>query len=258
MFVFCKYRCSDNSCQTLSIDSTCRYFRGEMMICEHIGAPIYFTPMKPEENIMFGKRLRSSRLGARLTQKQVQALVGIGQGSLSELENGLHASSTFTAKLAHIYGVNSYWLATGEGTPKGIDDPSLGAKLTKANMDNADNLNNNREPPVMDWPEIITKRSERVQMVSSEGVFRYLYEGDLMAGPGEEGIPSGSVIKIDPTKPPTVGKPAVANVANKAVIGKYQEVGDSLFLCPANKQYNAIEITPDQLIGPVISYERAF
>lgn len=63
-----------------------------------------------------GQRLKECRKESGLSQKEVCKRVGIKQGSLSELENGLYLTSTFTPRLAALYGVESIWLADGAGT----------------------------------------------------------------------------------------------------------------------------------------------
>ena len=70
------------------------------------------------KNIEFGKRLKESREAAELTQPEVCRRVGVKQGTLSQLESGKSARSTYTIALAKLYGVDADWLATGKGNPK--------------------------------------------------------------------------------------------------------------------------------------------
>ncbi|MDQ6212338.1 S24 family peptidase [Achromobacter insolitus] len=70
-----------------------------------------------EKPATFGGRLKLARKAANLTQKQAAAKAGMSQGTLSDLENDGSTSSTYTARLAHAYGVNARWLADGEGDP---------------------------------------------------------------------------------------------------------------------------------------------
>ncbi len=62
----------------------------------------------------FGSRLREARKEARMTQAQVASALGISQGTLSQAENE-GEGSVYVAALASMLGVNSLWLATGEG-----------------------------------------------------------------------------------------------------------------------------------------------
>lgn len=47
----------------------------------------------------------------------------MSQSTLSELETDSYPTSTFTPRLAHIYGVSARWLADGEG-PMLVDSQS--------------------------------------------------------------------------------------------------------------------------------------
>lgn len=74
----------------------------------------------------FGKRLAQARKDAKLTQKQLGDLVGIAQGTISDLEKIGHGSA-YTYQLATACGVHPRWLATGEDGPapqSGQETPS--------------------------------------------------------------------------------------------------------------------------------------
>jgi DNA-binding XRE family transcriptional regulator len=62
----------------------------------------------------FGKRLFQAREHAKLTQQALAALVGMSQSTLAAAES-TGAGSRKTPQLAAKCGVNSHWLATGEG-----------------------------------------------------------------------------------------------------------------------------------------------
>jgi transcriptional regulator with XRE-family HTH domain len=75
----------------------------------------------------FGRRLLAARLQSKLTQVQAAEAVGIKQGTLSELERS-GQSSALLPQLAHLYGADPYWLATGEQPPqRRAADPSTNA-----------------------------------------------------------------------------------------------------------------------------------
>ena len=63
---------------------------------------------------MIGARLKEARLRAGKSQKDVVDAVGITQSALSQLENGLVASSSHLPTIARFLGVSAYWLQTGE------------------------------------------------------------------------------------------------------------------------------------------------
>lgn len=69
----------------------------------------------------FGKRLAQARKGAKLTQKQLAAIVGVAQGTISELEKIGHGSA-YTYQLAVACRVHPHWLATGEDGPSTPDN----------------------------------------------------------------------------------------------------------------------------------------
>lgn len=64
-----------------------------------------------------GSRIREARKRAKMTQAQLAAKVGMGQGSLSELETGESEGTSLIASLAAALGVNALWLETGKGLP---------------------------------------------------------------------------------------------------------------------------------------------
>jgi len=61
----------------------------------------------------FGKRLSTARKKAGLTQVQLADVVGVSQGTISELEKIGHGSA-YTFQFATACNVDPYWLATGE------------------------------------------------------------------------------------------------------------------------------------------------
>lgn len=62
----------------------------------------------------FGKRLKTARKHAKLTQVQLAKAAGIGQSTLAELEKSGFGSARVVS-LAEACGVSATWLATGEG-----------------------------------------------------------------------------------------------------------------------------------------------
>lgn len=65
------------------------------------------------ERTPFGLRLYEARTKAGLTQVQVREALGISQGALSDLEREGERSA-YVPALARLYGVDPYFLATGE------------------------------------------------------------------------------------------------------------------------------------------------
>jgi SOS-response transcriptional repressor LexA len=65
-------------------------------------------------NTEFGTRLKQARQHARLTQKQLATLVGVSQGTLSELEK-IGYGSAYSYQIAMHCGVEPIWLTEGVG-----------------------------------------------------------------------------------------------------------------------------------------------
>lgn len=62
-----------------------------------------------------GQRLRRAREHAQLTQVQLEGRSGVSQKTISKIERGDQDASTQVAQLARACGVDTEWLATGEG-----------------------------------------------------------------------------------------------------------------------------------------------
>lgn len=60
-------------------------------------------------------RIRAARAYAQLSQIELARAVGMHQTAISGLERGHSASSTHTAQIAKVCGVNEIWLERGEG-----------------------------------------------------------------------------------------------------------------------------------------------
>ncbi|MBF7693987.1 LexA family protein [Acinetobacter pollinis] len=63
---------------------------------------------------MIGSRLKEARKKAGKSQKDVVEAVGITQSALSQLENGIVASSAHLPSIANFLNVSAYWLQTGK------------------------------------------------------------------------------------------------------------------------------------------------
>lgn len=64
----------------------------------------------------YSQRIKAARKYAKLTQAELASAVGIAQASISDLERGKSASSTYNASIAKICGVSALWLETGDGS----------------------------------------------------------------------------------------------------------------------------------------------
>lgn len=75
-------------------------------------------PMATRGRTAFGLRMYEARKRAKMTQEKAAEVVGIAQSTLSELETVANGS-TYTVKLAAVYGCSAAWLSDGIGS---IDD----------------------------------------------------------------------------------------------------------------------------------------
>lgn len=62
-----------------------------------------------------GHRIRFARKRASITQADLGAATGLGQGGISDLEAGRRNSTTVIATMARALNVSPLWLETGEG-----------------------------------------------------------------------------------------------------------------------------------------------
>ena len=63
-----------------------------------------------------GKRIKQARTAKGMSQMQLRGLTGIGQSTLSDLENDFQGGTTYAASLASALGVSALWLAEGRGS----------------------------------------------------------------------------------------------------------------------------------------------
>ena len=89
-------------------------------IASIIGTPINIVNRKTESVLYqnsdmgtLGQRLKACRKESGLKQAEVCSRIGIGQGTLSELENDKYPTSSFVPHFAALYGVEALWLAEG-------------------------------------------------------------------------------------------------------------------------------------------------
>lgn len=88
----------------------------------------------------YSQRIKAARKHAKLTQAELASAVGIAQASISDLERGKSASSTYSASIAKICGVNALWLETGDGYMVSVNEaggasPSIAADQNESNVE---------------------------------------------------------------------------------------------------------------------------
>ncbi|MBK4989796.1 helix-turn-helix domain-containing protein [Pseudomonas sp. S36] len=88
----------------------------------------------------YSQRLKAARKHAKLTQAELSKAVGITQTSISDLERGKSASSTFGASIARICGVSALWLETGEGSMTDQGQTPVDARSTDPGVNETINI----------------------------------------------------------------------------------------------------------------------
>lgn len=99
-------------------------------------------------------RLKFAREKSGLTQQQVAERVGMSQPTYFKVEKGVTKRTTYLAELANLFGVNSTWLATGQGemtTHPTINELKLKAEAIKTNDTKSNILSMARPVPVLSW-----------------------------------------------------------------------------------------------------------
>jgi phage repressor protein C with HTH and peptisase S24 domain len=76
-----------------------------------------FSGYLPRNNIgmSIGERIKQARKAAKMSQEVLAKRTGLSQSTLSDLETGKSAGTTYVATLAASLGVSALWLETGKG-----------------------------------------------------------------------------------------------------------------------------------------------
>lgn len=214
----------------------------------------------------FGERLRQARKHAKLSQVKLGQLVGIAQGSLSELEK-VGLSSTYTVQIAQACRVSPTWLATGEGDMLEHVTNIHQVGDAAASQSNVLLVGLNKSVPRIAWNEIqgyvkgmFKPPSERYEVVSARHVtercFLLEVEGDSMSGPAHtENIPAGSLLVCDPDQDAQPGHYVIAlhPKSGEPVFRRLVKDAGVWFLKANNPAYPLVEIDgPSSVVARVI------
>jgi transcriptional regulator with XRE-family HTH domain len=94
-----------------------------------IGIPISYVNRETydiadnNDGMSIGQRVREAREAIKMSQGKLGQAVGMSQPSISDLEKGESATTSFTASIAAALGVSALWLETGRGPRKGAPAP---------------------------------------------------------------------------------------------------------------------------------------
>lgn len=155
-------------------------------------------------------------------------------------------------------GFNAQWISTGTGPEKGslhqIEGPAsydrsmvpIISWVQAGAMCEA--IDNFQPGDAEEWLPCPTKHSK--------STFALRVEGDSMMSPNPEikSYPAGTIIFVDPEKPPFNGAKVVARVPanNSVTFKKYAIDAGQIYLAPLNPSYKAIEITQETHICGVV------
>jgi len=221
----------------------------------------------------YSQRLKAARKHANLTQAELSKAVGITQTSISDLERGKSASSTFSASIARICGVSALWLETGEGkmidhgdtmtdaasqngaASETISIEGLPAQLAQKisnyrpvvdvpRYDIAGSMGPGTEPPEMNM--VVEHMSLDASWVRNNLTYTNLDNLKLISGRGDSMAPtirSGDAVLVD-SGVTSVEDDAIYffMMRGKLQIKRIQRGLDGLRIISDNTQYPAIEV----------------
>jgi SOS-response transcriptional repressor LexA len=197
----------------------------------------------------FGQRLLQSRIEAGLSQSEVQAKIGIKQGSLSALENDEVVKSTYTIDLAHLYGVDVFWLASGRGKKNVSSSSAKMGKVPVISWVKAGEFCN--AELVLDWQTAEEWRYCPVK--HSEQTFVLVLDGISMSPE----YPDKSEIFVDPSVMPLHNDDVVACVDNgSATFKRLQITSEGKYLLALNPDWKPkiIQFTENTIVCGVVIY----
>jgi SOS-response transcriptional repressor LexA len=210
----------------------------------------------------YGKRLRSARKFAGLTQEGLSKITGIAQSTISTAERLGHGSGE-TPVYAKACGVDAHWLATGEGL--------MQVKIATANVSNVSvratvPLISRIQAGAFQGIEDMYLPGEAEEFIEvfetsvSGNAFALRVEGDSMLGqhPGSASFPAGTIIIVDPQRSANAGDYVVAKDVStqQATFKRLAHDAGRWYLRPLNPAYPTIEIDDPavRVIGRVVEF----
>lgn len=205
-------------------------------------------------------RIKAARRHAKLTQVQLAKLVGIDQASISDLERGRSARSSYNASIAKACGVSAIWIESGAGQMIGETEQSNVRDIVQPNM--------MFRYPVISWvaagawseaiepfPPGFSDRYEMSEYDSKGPAFWLEVKGDSMTSINGQSVPEGTFILVDTEADVHSGKLVIAKLAdsNEATFKKLVEDGGRRFLKPLNPAYPIEPCADDcKIVGVVV------
>lgn len=214
----------------------------------------------------YGLRLRSARKHAGMTQVQASKASGIPQSTISTAEREGHGSAD-TPVFAKMYGVDSHWLATGEGEMLPAGSRSEPSNVVPAAI-------GTRRVPLISYVQAGCWTEATDPATVGDG-FEYLLTDLELSGSafalqieGESMLPQfrpGDRVIVDPEICPQPGDFVVAmNGGHEATFKKYRprsldEAGNVVFeLIPLNEDFAPMrsDQTPIRIVGTMMEHRQ--
>lgn len=226
------------------------------------------------KHMEFKHRLKAARKYAGLKQGELAEKVGIRQASISDMETGKSGSSTYTASIASVCGVDPLWLETGQGDMRSKESSTPtdnGGNVEPLRVQDASvvALSDFHRVPVISWVaagawseaiDLYEVGDAEVWMLCPDPIgprgFALRVEGDSMTSPypGAESYPHGTFIYVDPDVAHKSGDPVIAKLpsSNSATFKIFFEDAGQQYLKPLNPQHPMIPITEETHIVAVL------
>lgn len=196
-----------------------------------------------------GERLKFARVSAGISQEKLAKILGISQGTIGHIENGVTKHTKYIVDLAQAVGVKPDWLATGVGEPR--DDAATAIRTRTVKLVRISNLSRNGE-------SLATSVVSPFLSIPEKDDFCLQVEGDSMES--ERGMPSfpdGSFILVRASAPPAPGKFVVAELgkSGKHIFRQLSSDGIDYYLKPLNRSYPVVKIDNlDCIVGTGIEW----
>jgi SOS-response transcriptional repressor LexA len=216
----------------------------------------------------FGKRLKTARKHAGISQTDLAKAIGISQSSVGHLETIGHGSS-HVHQIALTCGVSTQWLSTGDGVMFSHEAREPAAKYENQ-PSNVESTTTKKQVPLISWVraggwgEIDDHNPDTADTIPahysnpSKYAFALTVDGDSMTSSIGLSFPHGCNIIVDPERSPQAGDYVVAKdvTSQKATFKKLTTDGVGWYLQALNKDYKTIEIDhlDKRIIGVVIEF----
>lgn len=209
----------------------------------------------------YKERIKAARRHAGLTQAQLAKLVGIDQASISDLERGRSARSSYNASIAKACGVSAIWIESGAGqmisepvepsNVKSVVQPEMLYRYPVISWVSAGSW----EEAVQPYPDGFSDRYELSDYDSKGPAFWLEVKGDSMTAPSGTSVPEGMMILVDTEADVKPGKLVIAKLpaSNEATFKKLVEDGGIRYLKPLNPDYKMVECDENcRIIGVAV------